>query len=44
MSYEWNAPYCGLPQDVYENGLTDAMWDEWLYILNEKGRIPYIAI
>ncbi len=32
----------GLSPDIYSNGLTDKLENEWLKILQEKGRIPYI--
>lgn len=35
--------YDGLPEDVYENGLTDEQDKTWQHILDLKGRIPYIA-
>lgn len=31
-----------LPPAIYENGLTEDQENEWLKILNNKGRIPYI--
>jgi len=35
-------PFCGLPEDVYKNGLSDAQYMEWIDALVEKGPIPYI--
>lgn len=33
---------CFLPEEVYNNGLSDSQWDEWTKILEKKGRVPYI--
>lgn len=42
-NYDWNKePYCGLPKDIYENGLPDNLEKIWEKILNKKGRVPYI--
>jgi len=35
-------PLCGLPRDVYENGLPDNQADEWQRVLEQEGRVPYI--
>jgi len=35
-------PFCGLPENVYENGLSNDQLEEWEEVLAEKGRIPYI--
>ena len=35
-------PYCGLPKDVYENGLSNDDEAKWLKVLKTKGRIPYL--
>ena len=35
-------PTCGLPQDVYENGLSKEQWDTYIGLLLEKRRIPWI--
>ena len=35
-------PTCGLPKDIYENGLTEELEEKWHKILTKKGRIPYI--
>jgi len=40
---DWKHPTCGLPQDIYENGLPDDLGEKWENILEEKGRIPYIV-
>jgi hypothetical protein len=32
-----------LPQDIYENGLTDDLWNRWVGILEKEGRIPWIC-
>lgn len=43
FDYGWNKePYCGLPKDIYENGLPPDLEEKWENILNEKGRVPYI--
>ena len=34
----------GLPPKIYSNGLTDGFQNRWEYILNKKGRIPYIIL
>jgi len=34
--------HSGLPDDIYENGLTDELREEWEVILKRRGRIPYI--
>ena len=41
-NYEENKKYCGLPEKVYMQGVSDIETDKWLEILKEKGRIPYI--
>ena len=35
-------PYCNLPKDIYENGLTDEQHKKWVCILEKKGRVPFI--
>ncbi len=35
-------PYCGLPKEVYENGLPDTDLVRWEAKLNEAGRVPFI--
>ncbi len=40
--YDWNAQYCGLPRDIYENGLPEELEDKFEELLNAKGRVPYI--
>lgn len=37
-------PYDGLPKEVYEHGLSEEEEQKWLNILEEKGRMPYVAI
>ena len=46
---EWDGKKCvqvhptnGLPEEIFENGLTDDLKEEWHRILNKKGRVPYI--
>lgn len=38
-----NLPFSGLPENIYNEGLTDELWDKWVIILEKKGRIPYIV-
>ena len=40
---DYSHPTCGLPLETFENGLTGAQRIEWIRILEEKGRIPYIS-
>ena len=35
-------PTCGLPKDVYCNGLPKKEVNKWIKILEKKGRIPFI--
>ncbi len=39
---DWNHPTCGLPVDIYKNGLPGHLEIEWENILDRKGRIPCI--
>ncbi len=39
-----NKTFSGLPQDVYEKGVSDEEEKKYVNILEEKGRIPYLAI
>ena len=41
-AYDWNAPTCGLPAKVYEEGLSKAEEAKWRVKLEATGRIPYI--
>jgi len=41
--YNWSEPMCGLPKNIYENGLTEELEEKWSTILEKKGRIPYIV-
>lgn len=41
-NHNWDLPMCGLPKDIYENGLSKKETDKWIEILEEAGRIPYI--
>jgi hypothetical protein len=34
-------PTCGLPEDVYNNGLPDDQAEEWERVLEAKGRVPF---
>lgn len=34
--------YCGLPKDIFEHGLSNEQYKKWVYILEKKGRIPFI--
>lgn len=36
-------PYCGLPKEVYENGISEKEMEEWEEALKKEGRIPYIV-
>jgi len=40
--YDFKEKYSGLPEEVYENGLSTEQEDRWLEILTEKGRVPWI--
>jgi len=40
--FDLREKYCGLPKEVYENGLDEEQEKQWLEILTEKGRIPWI--
>ncbi len=40
--YNWNKEYCGLPEEIYKNGLSEKDQNIWESILVKKGRIPYI--
>lgn len=40
--YDSNARFCGLPEKIYNNGLSIQDEKKWIEILNKKGRIPYI--
>jgi len=40
--YDWNAPNCGLPLNIFKNGLTPGLKERWENILNKKGRVPFI--
>ena len=33
---------CFLPPEVYDEGLTEAQEEEWMAMLNKKGRYPFI--
>lgn len=41
-SYYYGSKYSGLSKEVYENGLDEEQEKQWLEILTEKGRIPWI--
>jgi len=40
--FDRSKPMCGLPAGVYENGPPPNIVREWDYVLEAKGRIPYI--
>ena len=37
-----NAEFCGLPEEVYKNGLPEDEAEKWEDMLEDEGRIPYI--
>lgn len=41
--YDSSAPTCGLPEEIYNNGLPDDLQDKWVEILGQKGRFPYVV-
>ena len=43
FNVDWKHPTCGLPLEIYENGLPDDLHDKWMKILNDRGRVPYIV-
>lgn len=40
--FESIVPFCGLPEEVYNSGLSDAQHRQWRARLTHKGRVPYI--
>lgn len=40
--YDFREKFSGLPKEVFENGLSKEQEEQWLEILTEKGRIPWI--
>lgn len=40
--YNWNESFCGLPKDIYKNGLPPHLEETWESILEAKGRVPFI--
>jgi hypothetical protein len=42
MKHDWEAPYSGLPPEIYKNGLPPDLEEQWVEILEEKGRVPFI--
>ena len=42
--YELLGIDCSKGTYAYENGLTEEQWNQWIDILLEKGRIPYVLI
>lgn len=40
--YDSNKEYCGLPKEIYENGLSKEQEKEWINLLEKKGRIRWI--
>ena len=42
FAYNWDELYCGLPKDIYENGLPADLEEKWEEVLKTEGRIPYI--
>lgn len=43
FDYNFNKPFCGLPEDIYKNGLPLDLQSKWENILERKGLIPYIV-
>lgn len=41
-NFDESKQFCGLPENIYEHGLTDEQYKKWLCILEKKGRIPFI--
>ncbi len=41
-NFDSQKPLAGLPLQIYENGLPPEKTNEWIEILNKKGRIPWI--
>ena len=41
FDYDWNKPMSGLPEKIYDDGLTPALEQRWEEILNERGRLPW---
>ena len=43
FAYNWHELlYCGLPKDIYENGLPVELEEKWEGVLKIEGRVPYI--
>ena len=42
-SWEPKVEFFGLPEEVYENGVSEEEHEEWEKILEKKGRVPYIV-
>lgn len=42
FDYDRDELFCGLPIDIYHNGLPEDLQEKWNTILEEKGRVPYI--
>jgi hypothetical protein len=43
FNLDTNKRFCGLPKSVWYNGLTPKMEKEWIQVLNQRGRIPFIV-
>lgn len=43
FKYDFSHPTCGLPKEIYENGLPADLNNKWLQILENMGRVPYIV-
>ena len=41
--YNWDEPQCGLPEKIYNEGLSDEEQSKWDAVLIEKGLIPNIV-
>jgi len=42
FDYDWDKEFCGLPEEIYKNGLPDELEDKFDIMLEEKGRVPWI--
>lgn len=43
FEYDWNKePYCGLPKEIFSNGLPPELKEKWEEMVIKKGRFPFI--
>jgi ferredoxin len=40
-NYDWNAEWCGLPEEIYNKGLPEEQEKAWMGLLKEV-RVPWI--